>query len=377
MSAERREHALARVVREVRAQQPPELDWQRAEARLLAKLEPLEPIPTPKSSWLGWSSAVALAAVATGALLFSQRSPTPSPQAATQRAQASASATQTLNGDALALAAVVAAGDEPRTVEHAGRVRWTLAPHSSATLTQRGEHLTIALVSGGVSAQVTPSQTPESFAVEVGGTRFAVHGTAFRVLRTDERATLEVSEGIVAVEPVGTASSAEFLLRATSRGEFALDGRTGKVEGNASVVTSSAGPTSEHAVARAQSTPSKLLPTVALSASVAAPAPLVPSGETAQLPAQLSIADVEAGVSAAVEIVSHCFRSETNANGIAVAVKTGMTLRVSGQGQIDSVSFGPALAPSVEACAVQGLRSVNFARSVEGASFTRILELSR
>jgi hypothetical protein len=41
------------------------------------------------------------------------------------------------------------------------------------------------------------------------------------------------------------------------------------------------------------------------------------------------------------------------------------------------VTFGPPLAPAVEDCGVAGLRNLTFARSVEGATFTRILELKR
>jgi ferric-dicitrate binding protein FerR (iron transport regulator) len=365
-----RQDALKQLVREARDQQPRELDWERAEERLLSKLSALEPTPHEPPRWLAWSGVALAAAAAYG--IFALRS-RPAPPAEARSAPAAVSQPLAVNGDQLQLAQSLVAGAERRVVEHAGRARWTLEPSSSAHLSELGEHLTVTLESGSLSAQITPSQQPETFAVEVGRTRFAVHGTAFRVQRSGDRVTLEVSEGIVAVEPVGQRGSAEFLLRAASRGEFALDGRTGKVEGNASVVTGVAGVSSRHAVPRAASGPQP----GRNSASVP-PASSVPSavGEPA-LPAQLSIGAVESGVSAAVEIVSQCFRNETRANGIQIAVKTGMTLHVTGEGDVDDVEFGPALAPSVEACAVQGLRTITFARSLEGARFTRILELVR
>jgi hypothetical protein len=54
-----------------------------------------------------------------------------------------------------------------------------------------------------------------------------------------------------------------------------------------------------------------------------------------------------------------------------------MTLSVAGDGTIQSVTFSPPLAPVVEDCAVLGLRNLTFARSIDGATFTRIIELTR
>ncbi|MEI9949618.1 MAG: FecR domain-containing protein [Pseudomonadota bacterium] len=95
-----------------------------------------------------------------------------------------------------------------------------------------------------------PNPKPETFAVEVGGTRVAVHGTAFRVERVAERVQVEVSEGTVAVEASGTHSSPAFLLRRNSRGTFALDGHTGSVEGNASAVLTEGGGESRRTVVK-------------------------------------------------------------------------------------------------------------------------------
>jgi hypothetical protein len=54
-----------------------------------------------------------------------------------------------------------------------------------------------------------------------------------------------------------------------------------------------------------------------------------------------------------------------------------MTLSVSGDGTVQSVTFGPPLAPPVEDCGVAGLRNLTFTHSVEGATFTRTIELKR
>ena len=108
--------------------------------------------------------------------------------------------TRRLNGDQLALGTRLTAGNQPLVVEHLGRARWTLEPHATALVTDAGEFLTVKLESGALSAAVVPNPKPETFAVEVEGTRVAVHGTAFRVERVAERVQVEVSEGTVAVE---------------------------------------------------------------------------------------------------------------------------------------------------------------------------------
>jgi hypothetical protein len=95
------------------------------------------------------------------------------------------------------------------------------------------------------------------------------------------------------------------------------------------------------------------------------------------LPAQPSISDIESGVSSAVELMSRCFRDQTRSSGNHVSARTGLTLTVAGDGTIQSVTFAPPLAPAVEDCAVSGLRALTFAHSVEGVTFTRLLELER
>ena len=377
MTLERRpeERALDRLISELREQSPAELDWQRVEARLLA-----EPTPKPANASsfhrLRWPAA-GLVAVAATIALIAQRAHTnlvarvPTPVARV--------ASGPLNGDRLALGVHVTAGNQPLVVEHAGRARWTLEPHATALVADAGEYLTVRLESGAISAQVVPNPKLETFAVEVGGTRVAVHGTAFRVERDDDGVRVAVSEGTVAVEPVGTRAAPAFLLRRDSRGSFAFDGRTGSVEGNASVVSVTAeqshrevAPSASSVVPRSPAPLTRTLPalpTPALSAHDATSAPA--------LPLQPSISDIETGVSAALELMNGCFRDKTKSTGIHVSASTGVTISVTGDGAVRSATFAPPLAPAVEDCAVSGMRNLSFARSLEGVTFTRVFELSR
>ncbi|HEX3775169.1 MAG TPA: FecR family protein [Polyangiaceae bacterium] len=366
------EQALDCIVAELRAQPAPELDWDRIEARLMN-----QPHPVARETARGFFTrlavpAVALLAVAAGVFLFLPR------HVATPRVAPKSMAKVVagpLNGDALALGTHVSSADQSVVVEHAGRARWTLEPHASAAVADAGEFLTVRLESGAISARVTPNPKPETFAVEVGGTRVAVHGTAFRVERVDDRVLVEVTEGVVAVEPTSTHSDPSFLLRRGSRGNFGLDGRTGSVEGNASVVVRDSGRKSRREIART-ARPSAAKPETAMPApsASASPEPAAAPVEAAPLQQEPSISDIESGVSSAVDLMNQCFQEKTQSSS-TVSVSTGMTLSIAGDGSVQSVTFEPPLAPAVEDCGVAGLRNLTFARSVEGATFTRVLEL--
>ena len=380
MSTERRpeEAALDRLVLELREAPTPELDWERVEARLMR-----EPKPEQRSSLAQFMSrvrmpAVALVAAATAVFVFAHH-PAPAPVATAKPIAKLASGP--LNGDQLALGTRITAGNQNVVVEHAGRAKWTLEPHSTAFVSNAGEFLTVQLESGALFAAVVPNTKAETFAVETGGTRVAVHGTAFRVERAAERVLVQVSEGTVAVEPTQTHTDPSFLLRRDSRGNFALDGRTGSVEGNASVVVRDPGPQSHRVIAAPASVPHAAAPVVRSPAHAAAPAPAQNAPSTTvdsqTLPQQPSISNIENGVSSAVGLLSGCFRNKASSAGNRVSATTGMTLAVTGEGTVQSVTFSPPLEPAVEDCAVIGLRQLTFAKSVDGVTFTRMLELTR
>lgn len=364
------ERALDRMILELREHPAPELDWDRMEARLMREPRP-EPTSSSRSFWshLRLPAAGLVAAAALASLVIARR-PTPVPAKPIAKLNDAP-----LNGDGLAVGTRLTAGNQPLVVEHQGRARWTLEPHGTALVADAGEFLTLKLESGALSASVVPNPKPETFAVEVEGTRVAVHGTAFRVERVAERVQVDVSEGTVAVEPSGTHSAPAFLLRRNSRGTFALDGKTGTVEGNASAVVADGDGRQSHR------TLAKAAPAVRPHAPTTQPTkPEVSVGPIAQaqpLPAQPSISDIEKGVSSALDLMNRCFHDQTRTTANRVSASTALTLTVAGDGSIQSVTFAPPLAPGVEDCAVSGLRALTFARSLEGVTFTRLLELNR
>src|SRR5262249_7964748 len=110
-------------------------------------------------------------------------------------------------------------------------VTFTVAPGSRIQLTradrdgERPGALTIALNEGSVHAEVRPQAQGEAFAVEVGHTRVAVHGTSFTVSRDGDRVIVEVAPGSVAIGPTGHPGSTQgWLLVGPDQASFSLDG---------------------------------------------------------------------------------------------------------------------------------------------------------
>ncbi len=383
------EEALDRLVSELRAESAPKLDWQRLEARLMR--EPYAKPPSIRERVFRGLRVPAMVLVATGALalIVVRRRPVPARLgAAPSKSLMARVASGPLDGNKLALGTHVTAGNQNVVIEHAGRARWTLEPHATAVVANSGEDLTLRLESGALSAIVVPSSKPETFAVEAGNTRVAVHGTAFRVERSGERVLVQVSEGTVAVEPTQAHSDPSFLLRRDSRGNFGLDGRSGSIEGNASVILRDTRGQSRREIMPSDGarlpTP-RLSSHSALGARAALNGARVGSAHTpstlekaaGQPPLQPCISDIENGVTSAIELLNGCFRGKTQSASNRVSVSTGMSLSVAPDGSVRTVTFSPPLGPTVEDCAVIGLRKLVFTRSIEGVSFTRILELTR
>ncbi len=264
--------ALRVMVDELRAEPPPELSWDAVEQRLLSRIggrwiepsgvassastaEARDPSPidlasararahtrttSPLMRVFGFAAAAAVLALGVGSMtsnsaLPSAAAPVRHVVEATQVAAAPGNAgardLSTLRpGD------VVEAGDAPVSFAQAGLAQWTLAPGSTVRVRSVGVGHTVVLERGSLRAEVTPRDPSEglveAFAVEVGGTRVAVHGTAFSVTIVDgasaiegKRVVVDVEHGAVAVGPVGYAGATTgHLLVGPSRASFSLDG---------------------------------------------------------------------------------------------------------------------------------------------------------
>ncbi len=146
-----------------------------------------------------WSAAAALLILGVVSL-FRQSNPAPAHAGA-------ATATPTATARAAALAATPAPGAaaSPRTALRTGK--HTLADGSHAELDARAsgsvqrlaEGLRVTLDAGSVELHVAKQAPGQTFELDGGGYRFQVLGTVFRVLLSEQGASLDVREGRVAV----------------------------------------------------------------------------------------------------------------------------------------------------------------------------------
>jgi hypothetical protein len=422
--------ALRVMVDALRAEPPPELPWDAIEKRLLsglvggllegsdspprgaARVTPLRgTLPargqaqgleswSPFARVLGFAAAAAVLAFGVGSMTGESRMP--SAAAPARHVIETASVAPALDGahpagrpgapvdgsaardlSALRPGDIVEAGAAPVTFAQAGLARWTLAPGSALRVSSVGVGHTVTLERGSIRAEVTPRDPAEglveAFAVEVAGTRVAVHGTAFSVEIQGPRLIVDVEHGAVAVGPVGNVGATTgHLLVGPSRASFSLDGgRTARLmerapDRVAASSASSAPPAADEAPAlapapasdqpgeRPRAFPDDHAAHPADGALVArsSPAPhalaraaddAAPSGGPAAAapePPRLTAAAVRARL-------DRCFKQSSEGDSAAVRVSVSSTLHIllNADGTVRAARFTTPLKPELTACA--------------------------
>jgi hypothetical protein len=371
----------------LRAERPAEPRWEDVEQKLLARIEaPLPARPARVPSWRERTAtlAAAAAAIALGVSAGGAGAPAaaPPPERVLDLAAAPRAAG---HGDIDLRAlrpgdAVETAGAEISLVDP-GAVRWTLSPWSRAVVRASGSdgvgHI-VRLTQGSLHAEVTPRDPAEglveAFAVDVGGTRIAVHGTVFTVTRLDDGVEVDVERGAVVVGSAATTGAITgHILVGPSRGAFSLDGgRTARLlpasgapiaarppaVALADPETAQAAAVEAHdAAAPARGAPGMPLPAhppapaaaAALSDSDpgAAPVTAPPAAEPSREPAAtLTPASVRAALTG-------CFAARQRRSSSSMETSIVSTLRISvrGDGSIAGVRFDPPLKPELQQCA--------------------------
>ncbi|WP_437500656.1 FecR domain-containing protein [Sorangium sp. So ce1099] len=410
--AKQYERAREHMEQLLRAEEPPEPRWDAIERELFARIErpaPVRRAAPPQRSPLGRALGFAAAAAAIAfAILAAGRSAPPVTATSTPPRARDVAEIPRAAGDAGMAGDLdfraLRPGDSVETAAYSvsftdvGSVRWTLLPNSRAVVRAVGAaggvgHV-IALERGSVRADVV-TRAPEeglveAFAVEVDGTRVAVHGTLFTVTRLDGRVEVDVEHGTVAVGPAAyRGATTARLLVGPSRGTFSLDGgrdarllqRPAQPDGAPSAAppepsrppalprptTASAHPPSgaaavapvgaasdEPAAATASALAEPLPPASAEPASTAsapvasAPVAVAPVSEpqVASAPPVLTPASVQS-------MLSSCFARDTVGSSSSVRKSIVSTLRISVRpdGSVATMRFNPPLRPSLQACA--------------------------
>ncbi len=267
------------------------------------------------------------------------------------------------SGAGLQLGSVLETGAAQATIERPGRLTMTLEADSQAAVTHVRGSLIVALERGAVEAQVVPVAAGEAFAVDVGGSRVAVHGTHLRVARAGDRVTVDLSEGVISVGPAPRFGSVDgALVNAPAHVEFMAMDALGTL-------------TQTH-------DPAAVVGVHARSGVVAAPksAPLKPPEAVASRPGSTPSTEGHPeprstpstgpkSASPALDVtpagtittaVRRCMAERPRADNVTVVVNTTLHLELGDDGSVRSARFEPPVVPDVNACAAQSIYKAHF-----------------
>jgi hypothetical protein len=379
---------LEKLVREARehlgSREVSELDWASVDRALASRLEGERQAYRSRRPAAGWRRALlpgglALSAAAVALFVVRMR-PEPAPAGSPvgdaetpgdgvsidPGGQALVQGVASSGDHALHVGDVIEAGLAPVSLHRPGKVAMTLEASSRARVSKMGETLVLELQRGAIEAQVTPVPHGEAFAVDVEGSRVAVHGTHLRVRRDDWRVVVDVNEGVIAVGEaprVGPVLGA--VVVASAHAEFMAFDPLGtlKVSREPSALRWPAPPRAP-VPAETDATPEGH---PGVEASSPHP-PSAPTGEprneahaSAPPPATSgSAAAREAEVAALRALVRQCMAERPRAENVTILVNTTLSLTLGDDGWVQSARFDPPVAPDVNACAAQSIYRTHF-----------------
>lgn len=256
------------------------------------------------------------------------------------------------------------------TIERPGKLTLVVEEGAKATVVRTQGALVLALERGAVEAQVVSVPSGEAFAVDVGSSRVAVHGTHLRVARSGEHVVVDLNEGVVSVGAaprIGSTLGA--LVTAPAHAEFTA----GAAEETLVVSHDPVGvraPVSVGATPQGKPTPAAVVAAPAHMESGEAkpstnvgvtphadarPATVAPGSRTTTAVVE---ADPEAAIIAAVR---SCVMSRPHADNVTVMLTTTVRLELRADGSVQSARFDPPVAPEVNGCASAPIYGVHFA----------------
>ncbi len=377
------------------------VDWNRVEAGLFSRLEKQRQTERSRrvrvSAYTWTNIAAALAAAAIVVVLLAR----PGPRSSALEVDAATIVAIGDGGDVLVnghlsgVGASVRRGDviEARGAEASlsrpGKVAFALEAGARVTVTHPREArgpLVLALERGAVEAQVVPVASGEAFAVDIGGSRVAVHGTHLRVARDGVNVAVDLSEGVVTVgEAPRVGSVLGSLVTAPAHVEFSANAsatltvshdpaavrtpRLGSASASAGASEVAALPSAETRTPRSAQAPageshamqntapraSSLLP-VDSPAEAVAPVGTVPVGAVSA-EAVAPALDPEAAIANAVRA---CMAARPLPDTMKVIVSTTLLVELADDGSPRAAHFTPPVAPDVNSCAAAAIYKTRF-----------------
>jgi hypothetical protein len=381
---------LDRLTREARAhlgtKESREVEWERIEGALFDRIEAERSeernrfVPARGR----WSGALVGAAAAAAAVAFAVHGSKQSVDMSAVRGadegagrvlavegegQAFVDGRPLVAGTVLRLGDVLEARGVDVTVERPGKLTFRVEGGSRVTVTRTDGSLVLALAEGAVEAQVVPVPSGEAFAVDVAGSRVAVHGTHLRVARgAEDRVAVDLNEGVVAVgnaPRIGSVMGA--LVTAPAHAEFGA----ADVGGTLRVTHDHADVRPPVALGHAVQSPAIAAhPAEAEPEPVAAARAPAPPAHLAASPAAHSeprVAQVaspsapqEAPERAVTAAVRSCMAERPSAENVTVVVSTTLHLDLNDDGTVRAARFEPPVAPDVNGCAAAAIYKARF-----------------
>jgi hypothetical protein len=252
------------------------------------------------------------------------------------------------------------------TVDRPGKLTFVLEKGSRATVTHVQGALVLALEQGAVEAQVVPVPNGEAFAVDVGTSRVAVHGTHLRVARDGSHVVVDLSEGVVSLgDAPRVGSTVGSLITAPAHAEFSA----GEPESTLSLSHDPSLVRSAVSLAglTAANPRGALAPLAALDPPRAEVgesrdrAALVPPPPRAQSPAPAVRTAADPNPAGTIAwAVRSCLLERPRSDNVTVVVSTTLRLELSPDGAVQSARFDPPVAPDVNSCAAASIYRVRF-----------------
>ncbi len=273
------------------------------------------------------------------------------------------------SGVGLRLGSVLETRAAQATIERPGKLTMTLEPDSRAAVTHVRGSLIVSLERGAVEAQVVPVTTGEAFAVDVGSSRVAVHGTHLRVARAGDRVVVDLSEGVIAVGVAPRLGPIEgALVNAPAHVEFMATDALGTLtethdpaavlgaHARSGALTAPKNPPSrpaESVASRPGSPPGSSLPTEGRPE---------PRSTSNTVPKSASAAPDPSPIGAITAAVRRCMAERPRADNVTVVVNTTLHLDLADDGTVRAARFEPPVAPDVNGCAAQSIYKSHFAQ---------------
>ncbi len=286
-------------------------------------------------------------------------------------------------GATLRLGNVVETRGASVTVDRPGKLSMVIEAGTHFTVTHVQGALVLALDTGAVEAQVVPVPSGEAFAVDVAGSRVAVHGTHLRVAVAvtpgSDHVVVDLNEGVVVVGAAPReGSTVGTLVTAPAHADFAALDLSGtlKVSHESAAVRAAIGiATQPQAVPGAAQgllwtppsaprTPEPHSAPAAAASPVVRPAPAAPAtgAQPAAPPAPPEpAAPAPDPASILVGAVRSCVTAHPSPENVTVVVNTTLHVDLDADGNVRAARFEPPVAPDVNLCSAPAIYRTRFA----------------